>query len=140
MGEFTILEHTADGALEARADDFIDLLKTTARGMFSLMVNPDSVKAVEVREFTSEGEDELELLLNFLKDLLHITNTEFFYFKDFDIEKVFDEPIRVKCKGVGEKIDPERHIIYGEVKMVTYHDIRFESEGSNYKVRLLFDM
>lgn len=140
MGEYEILEHTADGAIEVRADDFTDLLKTSARGMFALMVDLKTVEPITSLELTVEGEDELETTLNYLKELLYHSSVNSAFYKEFEIEILEEEPYSLKCFAIGEEIDPEKHYIYGEVKMVTYHDVVFEVNEDGYRMKLLFDM
>jgi SHS2 domain-containing protein len=109
--------------------------------MFSLMVELDTVDCSETVEFEIEGEDELDLLLDFLKELLYLSSIEGIFFKRFNlsIEKV--DLYKVRVFAFGDIIDPDKHFIKGEVKMVTYHNILFKkSDDGRYKVRLLFDM
>ncbi|MGQ9706157.1 MAG: archease [bacterium] len=142
MGRFKILEHTADGLVEVQADTVIDLLKTGAIAMFSLMVDISKVKHRIKRELRVKGRDISDLLMNFIKELIFLYSTKGELYSEFYItmEKECDETI-VNATCFGETIDPSRHYLSGEVKMLTYHRYKIEQRANgSFIATMLFDM
>lgn len=142
MGRFRFLQHTADGLVEVVADDERDLLSTSAKAMFALMVNIADIERNVSRDICAEGGDLQELLMNFIKELIFLYSIKNELYSDFNIKMIEKEnKIIVNAVCYGESIDPEKHTLGGEVKMLTYHNYKVERmKDGRLKAILLFDM
>jgi SHS2 domain-containing protein len=142
LGKITILPHTADGLVQVEADNLESLLATSAAAIFELACDRQAVQGKQVIEVEVRGDDELELLVGWLKEVIFSYSTRAMYFSSFKVE-VSKEKDGLVCRGklFGEGVDADRHSPAGEVKMLTYHQLKLERSAEGlYKARLLFDM
>jgi len=142
IGKIVVLPHTADGLVEVEAKGLESLLATGATAIFELTCDRGAVESKEIVEVEVRGGDELELLIRWLKEVIFLYSTRSMYFSAFQVE-VKKEGGSFICRGrlFGEEVDALRHSPAGEVKMLTYHQLKLERlEGGLYKARLLFDM
>ena len=135
---FKTIEHTADIGIEVEADTLGELFEGTAAAMFSLMVDPDTVRQTVERELSLEAGDLEELLFMWLNELLFIMYAEGLLFSVFDMKDVGDS--RLLATASGEKIDLERHKILEEIKAATYHEMTVERQDPGWKSRVIFDV
>ncbi len=84
------VEHTADRALRVWGRELPDLFVGAARGMTGLMADLDGLVATEWREVRLEGWDRESLLVDWLNELLFLTETERLLFVDYRIESLTD--------------------------------------------------
>src|SRR5512133_1831534 len=130
---FTEIEHTADWALKVWAADLANLFAQAAEGMYWLMEtrlapDPRVERVVEV-----EGIDAESRLVNFLSELLYLSESERLGFDQFEI--AFNENnLRAVVRGapVAERKK--------EIKAVTYHHLAIRRSGEVYTVTIVFDV
>src|SRR5438093_1030865 len=79
------IEHTADVGIRAYGSTLDDLFANAAEGMFSLVADLGSVKAVGEIEVRLEAEDLPTLLLRWLSELLYIHETQRLLFASFEV-------------------------------------------------------
>jgi len=135
---FKTIEHTADIGIEVEADTLGELFEGTAAAMFSLMVDPETVRKTVERELSLEAGDLEELLFIWLNELLFIVDAEGLLFSGFEVKNVGDS--RLLATTSGEKINPERHKFLEEIKAATYHEMTVERQDSGWKARVIFDV
>lgn len=70
MGEFTLLEHTADVAITASGDSLAEALAWLAAGMFSLIVDQDTVASSQCQHVSVVSRDRETLAVDWLNELL----------------------------------------------------------------------
>lgn len=132
------LQHTADAGLEVWAPTLDELLCQAARGMFSLVADSAGVRKQIVRRVEAAGKDAEEMFVNWLSELnfLHQIHGELY------VETLVDEVRGAKVSGrvVGERIDPSRHVLRGEIKGVTYHGLEVRRGPGGWRARVLFDV
>jgi SHS2 domain-containing protein len=135
---FWQIEHTADVAIAAAAPDLASLFDRCAAGMFSLIAEGGPVEAREEVRVEAEGEDEAELLVDFLRELLWLQAERDFLYADVR----FDElgPRRLVARVRGEPADPARHALLREIKAVTYHGLHVARGSDGWTARIVFDV
>jgi SHS2 domain-containing protein len=137
MGEYRILEHTADMGIEAVGETLDELLVQAARGMMEIIsgakASPREQKRVEVT--AGEGG---ELLVNWLNEILFLFDPGGFFPAEFVIEQATEN--RVKARIAGEPFDRERHPIDREIKAATYHQLQFEHVEGKWQARVYLDL
>jgi SHS2 domain-containing protein len=135
---FEILEHTADIGLRAFGSDLAEAFVNAARGMVSLIIDPETIREVLSRELEVKAKDKEVLLVEWLNELLYFFDTEFLLFKRFEIIRISETEIRARCYG--EKVDKTRHILKMGIKSTTYHLLRVEKKSDGYLVQVLLDI
>ena len=127
------IPHTADWELEVWAPDLATLLVEAARGMYHLC----EAKLVSHPRITRRIEltfNELEtLLVDFLSELLFLTEFEGLGFDEFNLQI---ESNRLIADVNGAKLET----LSKEIKAVTYHNIDIRDSGSELKANIVFDV
>lgn len=136
-GAYRVIEHTADAGIEAVGATLEEAFEHAARGMYSLMVDPDRVAEAERVTVRIDGRDEADLLERWLKELLFITDTTGLVFGRFDVTIQGNQ---LEGAAYGEPLDAERHEQRGDIKGVTKHMTAVDRLDGGYRVRVLFDM
>jgi SHS2 domain-containing protein len=127
---YRFLPHTADIAVELRADDETGLYQAGVDALRELLVGTSPMQPVEERLIQPRGTDPTERLIHFLADVLYLYDTERFV------------PLRVTATGVaGVPFDPATHHAEREVKAVTHHgaEVRTDADG-RLRATVIFDV
>jgi len=129
------IEHTADVAIRAYGSTLDELFANAAEGMFSLIADLDSVKAVGEVEVRLEAEEIPTLLLRWLSELLYIHETQRLLFSSFEVRVVGTS---LQGRARGEAIDKKRHELKLVIKAVTRHGLTVDPEKGIAEV--IFDI
>jgi len=123
---------TSDLSFVARGARVEDVFAASAEALLAATLDdPATVVAREHRSLTLE-EPELELLLlRFLNELI--------YWKDAEQLLLRTETLRIRrgaaasleARLAGERIDPERHRLEGDVKAATAHDLQVRQRNGD---------
>jgi SHS2 domain-containing protein len=137
MGSYRLLEHTADMGIEVFGESLSDLFIQAGRGLREMISTETQALPREERSVEVAGEDEGELLVNWLNEILFLFETGFFPV-DFAISQIHGASVRGSV--LGEPFDPARHPIEREVKAVTYHQLQVEKTAQGWKVTVFVDL
>ncbi len=135
--EFEILEHTADIGIIAYGRNIKEAFASAAKGMFSLITEPEDIREVENRNIELTAADSENLLVEWLNELIYLFDTENLLFNRFDITLLSDT--QLKATGYGEKADSSRHTIEMGIKAATYHTLKIE-KNDGIRIQVLFDV
>ena len=135
--DFELIEHTADVGIMAYGADVREAFANAARGMFSLIVEPGSVREMAHRDIEVTAPDEESLLVTWLNELIYLFDAENMLFSRFDITELGDT--RLKARTYGEVVDDTRHRLKTGIKAATYHMVEVD-RGKCGRVRVLFDI
>ncbi len=133
MGRWREIDHTADLALHLWADDLRDLFVTAARGMFSLIVTPDAIRPERALVIALEAPDVETLLVDWLNELLYLTETEGVAFAFFEFAHLSATQLRATVRG-GPITD---YLNY--VKAATFHNLIVNQTPEGYETEIVFD-
>jgi len=135
---YEVFDHTADIGLRVSAPDRPTLFAEAGRALFSLLVvNQDTVQAVERREYELAGEQDEYLLFDWLSELLYTFETEHLLWCEFQVE-LGPAGLRAVCRG--EPVDRARHELDHEVKAITYHGLKVEPSGAGWLAEVIVDI
>lgn len=137
-GKFEIIDHTADVGIAAYGSDMKEAFASVAAGMFSLMVDLDSIMEATSRKVDIKADNREDLLVAWLNELIYIHDTEGMLFSRFAVNDLGDRELKADCYG--EKLDIERHSMKMEVKAATYHNVRIKEISGGCRVQVLFDI
>jgi len=142
---YEILEHIADGKFRAFGRTLEEALGNAALAMVSLMWDWERVRP-EIKEMVKVKASNLEqLIVKFLTECLYLLEVKSFLLGGIDelkIEKVWKDNRTVyelRAELSGGLISPE-HEIYGQVKAVTYNDMKIEKTDSGLVLQVVVDM
>jgi SHS2 domain-containing protein len=141
MNKFNILDHTADAAIEVYGKDLSELFEHSASGMFSLIIDIETIKPDIKQNYSFNNSNLEELLNNWLNELLYVFESDKILFKEFKV-KISKKENNFFLNGTasGEKYDPDKHIIYSDIKMVTFHQLEIKTINNNLTTKIIFDL
>ena len=133
------LEHTAEAGVVAHGSTLAEAFANVAEGMYDLIVELDGVEERETRDVAVEGESLDKLLVDWLLELIFLTETEGLVFRRFQVAELSDTKLRARAWG--EPFDPERHRSNNVmVQAVTQYLLEIGEEDGGYRVQVLFDI
>ena len=136
--DFEILNHTADIGLIIYGKDVSEVFINAARGLYSLIIEPEEVKSRKCREIEVTAPDREALLVNWLNELIYLIDAEELLLNDFEVENISDTRVRVKAGG--ENINSKKHHMKREVKAATYHQLKIEKVEKGWRAQVIFDI
>jgi len=134
---FEVLPHTADLKIRATGKSLPELFVSAAKGMFSLMVDdPKLFKRGDsfATEVKVKAADHESLLVEWLTELLGISDIENVYLDRFKISELTDSQLAAEISGA------RVNGFSTEIKAVTYHDLKVEQTPEGYSTEITFDI
>ena len=136
--KYEVFEHVSDIGLRIYGSSFKELLENAGLALFDQMADLSRVSSVDTFEVSAQGDTVEELFMAWLRELLYIFHGEGYLLKEFVVKEVSKKMVRGTAKG--EKIDPDRHLIHGEVKGATYHRLEVKEIGGKWQAKVILDV
>jgi len=127
------IEHTADWQIEVWAASLADLFVCAAQGMYALAGARLAQQGRGTHRFRLNAHDVEELLVNFLSELLYLSECEGLGFDSFTIQMGADT---VSATAHGAPL----LALERQIKAVTYHDLVLKQVDGLYTVQIVFDV
>jgi len=131
-------EHTADIGLAGRGDTLGELFEALAEGLADLICPREQVAQRQTRSLHVRAEDVEALCVDFLVAVMSVLQVDRFVVSGVRVTEA--SPGSVAAELRGEAYDPARHEWAGEVKAVTYHQLRVAREGGAWVGRVIVDV
>lgn len=138
MKPYEVIEHTADTGIRAFGGDLKEVFANAALGMFSIMVDPASVSAEKEEKIEVEADGLDELLVEWLNELLYISEVNHMLFSQFTVDKISETSL--KAKAYGESINEGKHELRSDVKAVTFHMLKVQQQDGTWTAQVIFDV
>jgi SHS2 domain-containing protein len=140
MKKYEILPHTADGKFRAYGRTLEEAFVNAALATASLMWDWGRVEPTLRRAFRVCGRDREQLLVKFLGEIIYLLDTERFLLGAVDGLEIREAGSGWTLQGVllGDTLS-NRYEIYGDVKAVTYSDMKIE-ECDGFTLQVVVDM
>ena len=133
------VEHTADVAFEAWAEELDDLFAEATLALCELCYDPEEVEGEEERDLEVEGDDREQLMVRWLQEIYLLEEMEGWLTAGVKELRVGDG--EVVGELVGEPIDRERHTLHTEIKAITYHGLEVECrEDGLWRATVIVDV
>jgi len=130
---FREIAHTADWELEVWAPDLVTLLSQAARGMYQLTGMTLYTKPRISRYITLQMLEPETMLIDFLNELLFLSESENLGFDHFDLQYKNDQ---LHAMVQGSKIAS----MHKEIKAATYHNLTINQTGHGLITKIVFDV
>jgi len=140
MAKFKFLEHTADAKFQAFGKTMEEAFSNAALAMFSIITDIKKIKKALKNEIKAEGSDLKSLLYNFLEELLFLIDTENFLLssiKEISIKEI-NKKFKLNAVAVGDKAN--NYETHGDIKAVTYNEMRIEENKDKVMVQVVLDL
>jgi protein archease len=136
------IEHTADRALWVWGSELSDLFTGAARGMYSLMADTDGLVATEWRQVRLEALDLEMLLVDWLNELLFLTEMERLLLVDYRIESLTEAASAgpVGAALVARVGGVSMPVTKASIKAATFHDLEIVRAESGWSTEITFDV
>jgi len=135
---FEEMDHTADVKMRITAPDFTSLLSESAFALSHTLYGPYSKEPTEkTLELEVEGKNEIELIVNFLSELLFQMEVEYLVPQGFNL-KVEGKSVSGTISGVEFK--REKHAGGIGVKGISYSGISLTKTNTEYELIIIFDI
>ncbi len=132
---------TADVAMQAFGKTIEEAFKNSALGMYNIITDLKKVKPVIKKTIEIKSSSLKSLLYDWLEYLLIYFDTEGLIFSSYNITVKKDKGhFLINGEILGEIFDKRKHSIKGEVKAVTYHQMKITKEKGKYIIQIIFDL
>lgn len=144
-GKYEILEHMADGKFRAYGKNLEEALANAALALASLMWDWEKIQAEAKEKIQVEALSLEQLIVKFLTELIYLLEVKSFLLGRVDKIRIEEKQpngnkiYRLGAEVTGERLSPE-HEIYGQVKAVTYNDMKIEKTGDGLVIQVVVDM
>jgi SHS2 domain-containing protein len=135
---FEFFDHTADLGLRVRATTLDELLADAGRALTAAIVeDPATILPAAIERIEIAGGDPVYLMFDWLNELLYRFEGRRMLYREF---RVTVRPEGLVAEVVGEPFDPARHPLQHEVKAITYHGLRVDSDGGQWTAEVIVDI
>ncbi|MFP4474087.1 MAG: archease [Desulfatibacillaceae bacterium] len=134
---YETLDHTADLGIRVFGQNRAKLFENSAWALTHLLTDPTRIFGKHRRELRIQGEDAVDLWVNWLRELLALYTVEGRFVHGCRVFRVSET--EVYAKVALDDFDPEKHEIRTELKAVTYHEARFEQTDKGFEAQVIFD-
>jgi riboflavin kinase/FMN adenylyltransferase len=128
------IEHTADRALQVWGKRLPDLFAGATRGMYSLMADLDGLVPTAWREVRLDALDRESLLVDWLNELLFLTEVEGLLFVEYRFELLTDTALVARAGGVPAPA------IRAQIKAATFHNLALVCDEAGWSTVITFDV
>ncbi|MDD5760480.1 MAG: archease [Candidatus Pacebacteria bacterium] len=136
--QISVLEHPADIRLKITASSKKDLFQGALKGMALIIAGQENIKKDEKsikKQIKVSAPEENSLLVDFLNEVLALTDIYHSVFPEIEIKELTEQKIRGVIKG--QKIEEFKE----EIKAVTYYGLEiFQNKKGLWEAIILFDV
>lgn len=141
MKKYEHLEHTGDIGIRAYGVTLEELFINAAQGLLEAIVDLSTVDTTTETEIEVSAESLEELMVAWLDELNFRHEVEEIFFQRVEIREISQGPHRVAAVAYGEPVDFSKHVVYTEIKSVTYHQLIVEQTPNNqWMAQVIFDL
>lgn len=135
---YEVLDHTADLKIEVKGATLSDLYINAGRALFDLIAAFEDRAEEDYISICVSGEDEADLLVNWLRELLYLFNGKELLMNSIVILSLENLTLTARVGVISH--DPNELEIDYEIKAVTYHQARVERRSRGFVARVIFDL
>jgi len=141
MVRYRILPHPADGKFRAFGATLEDAFANAALAEVSFMWDWQSVRAADSHSVEVRGRDREQLLYKFLEEILYLFETKNFLLAEVADLRITEDGGHFRLNAVfrGDEAGG-RYEIFGDVKAVTYHEMKIEHGCEGWAAQAVVDL
>lgn len=139
MKTYEYIDHTGDLGIRVRGKTLRELFTNAARAMFETVAVLDTVNPVEQVRIDVEAASVADLMVAWLDELNFKHEVDEVFFKHVEVEEISET--RLSAYAYGEPADFAKHVVYTEIKSVTYHQLSLiQSDDGEWTANVIFDL
>ena len=136
MGNFQLIEHTADIGVIAWGNTLGEAFASAGLGLFSIITDITGIRDMESRDIELRATSVESLLFSWINELIYIFEVDHLLFSRFDIKRFEDNMLTATAHG--EKYNPGVHVLKLGVKSATFHMLSVDK--INNRVQVILDI
>lgn len=142
MKDFIYIDSVApsDCAYRAFGATLEQLFVNAARAVTACMVEPGSVISAHQVEIELEAANEVDLLYNWLEEIVYLKDTESLFLIEFEINIGGTDKRKLTARAYGDKIDYNSQQINVDVKAVTMHRFDLQKKHDGWVAFVVLDL
>lgn len=133
---FEEISHTADIKIRVRAPTLESLFSETFNALMQVVYGTDRRGGI-IKKIQVESPDNESLLLDFLSEVLFVSEVESLVFFE---ARISVNGSQLKAELSGEPFDPNRHSGGSEVKGISYSGLSITNDANGYMLDIIFDV
>ena len=136
---YKYLEHSTDAFIEVKAKNLEEAFSVAGRSVVETIIDSNNIQEIEEKNIKVRGRNLLNLLYNWLEEIVTITITDGFAIRNFSVNIKKNKEYQIISNISGEKLDIKKHNFKVEVKSPTFHLMEIE-ENDEITMRYLLDL
>lgn len=132
---YEYFEHIADMGIIGKGNSLEEAFSEAAKAMFNIMTDIKKIKKTEKISFKISAKTEKELFIEFLNELLSLSDLKKIMFCEFKIKKELNS---LNVTAFGEKLNNLK--LNQEVKAATYSQIEVSKNGKEFIAKTVVDV
>jgi|TARA_B100000809_G_C15128574_1_gene527355 SHS2 domain-containing protein len=136
---YKYLEHATDALIEVNAKTLEDAFSVAGKSVVETIIDSNNIQEIEEKNINVKGRNLINLLYNWLEEIVTITITDGFAIKNFSVNIKKNKEYQIVSKISGEKLDLKKHNFKVEIKSPTFHLMEI-NENDEITMRYLLDL
>ena len=136
---YKYLEHSTDAFIEVKAKNLEEAFSVAGRSVVETIIDSNNIQEIEEKNVKVKGRNLLNLLYNWLEEIVTITITDGFAIRNFSVNIKKNKEYQIISNISGEKLDIKKHNFKVEIKSPTFHLMEIE-ENDEITMRYLLDL
>ena len=136
---YKYLEHSTDAFIEVKAKNLEEAFSVAGKSVVETIIDLKNIQEIEEKNIYVKGRNLLNLLYNWLEEIVTITITEGFAIGNFTVNIKKNGGYEIVSKISGEKLDLKKHNFKVEIKSPTFHLMEIK-ENDEITMRYLLDL
>ena len=141
MTNYEYLDHTGDIGIRAYGSTLEELFINAAQGLLEAIADLDTVGTTTQIEIEASAASLEDLMVAWLDELNFRHEVEEVFFRRVEIREISEAPCRLVAVAYGEPVDFAKHVVYTEIKSITYHQLIVErTPEGRWMAQVIFDL
>ena len=136
---YKYLEHSTDAFIEVKAKNLEEAFSVAGKSVVETIIDLKNIQKIEEKNIEVKGRNLLNLLYNWLEEIVTITITDGFAIGNFSVNIKKGDEYEIISKISGEKLDLKKHNFKVEIKSPTFHLMEIK-ENDGIIMRYLLDL
>ena len=136
---YKYLEHSTDAFIEVKAKTLEEAFLVAGKSVVGTIIDLKNIQEIEEKSIKVKGRTLLNLLYNWLEEIVTITITDGFAIKNFSVNIKKNDVYEIISKISGEKLDLKKHNFKIEIKSPTFHLMEIK-ENDEITMQYLLDL
>ena len=136
---YKYLEHSTDAFIEVKAKTLEEAFSVAGKSVVDTIIDLKNIQEIEEKSIKVKGRNLLNLLYNWLEEIVTITITDGFAIRNISVNIKKDDEYEIISKISGEKLDLKKHNFKIEIKSPTFHLMEIK-ENDEIIMRYLLDL